>query len=309
MTTWLSSSLASCSGSSFSCRSFTQCSSWKEHQGLHLFNKKDCFTVSIRLLRSSMQVHADLYTVDLSLFPLQLFLWWWWCWGAGPWGWEWLSPRSVIRSPLLLLQPLHSHDPSVSCPCSLLRPSAPPSILRALTGLEAHGCWAASVWAQWAPRLGFTDLLRPSTALKGALAHQMPPSPSSLSPELSQIILWNNCHMTSVSHSSFIASANHPEGSWSCSLPPGGPPAQSPLLPSFPFPPPPHRLPLMNLGWSPLTRIQLVFLSMSLISCESDSRSLSFTFSSFTGFLQDPRVCSCVQWQLHLMPRSCLKVQ
>lgn len=63
MTTWLSSSLASCSGSNFSCRS------WKKHQGLHLLNKKDCFTVSIRLLRSSMQVHADLFTVDLSMSP------------------------------------------------------------------------------------------------------------------------------------------------------------------------------------------------------------------------------------------------
>lgn len=157
--------------------------------------------------------------------------------------------------------------------------------------------------------MGFTDLLRPSTALKGALAHQMPPSPSSLSPEFSQIILWNNCRMTSLCRSSFIASANHPEGSWSCSPPLGGPPAQSPLLPSFPFPTPPPCLTLMNLGWSSLTTIQLVFLSMSLISCESDSRSLSFTFSSFTGFPQDPRVCSCVQWQPHLMPRSCLKVQ
>lgn len=65
----LSNSLASCSGSSFSCRSFTECSSWREHQGLHLLNKKDCFTVSIRLLRSSMQVHADLYTVVCPCSP------------------------------------------------------------------------------------------------------------------------------------------------------------------------------------------------------------------------------------------------
>ena len=124
--------------------------------------------------------------------------------------------------------------------------------------------------------MGFTDLLRPSTALRGVLAHRTPPFPSSVSPELGQIILWNNCRMTSLSSSSssFIASANRPEGSWSCSLPPGGPPAQSPPLPSFSFPPLPPRLPLMNLGWSPLTRTELVFLSVSLISCESDSKSL-----------------------------------
>ena len=36
--------------------------------------KTKLFKSSLILMRSSVQVHADLYTVDLSLFPLQLFL-------------------------------------------------------------------------------------------------------------------------------------------------------------------------------------------------------------------------------------------